>query len=192
MFKNKYAEKLINAIAYFAKNVSDPTQVKIFKLLFFLDFMHFKKTGKPVTGLLYYAWPFGPVPKELWIRIKNNDLPEEIIAAIAFQKEQTEQGFEKTLFRAKLQPNLALFSPIQQKMMQDLVFMYKSIKPFQISEITHLKNSPWDKTRKQKGDNAEIDYLLAVDSDAEIDMEDAKASLADFQEFQKHYHLEPL
>ena len=40
------------------------------KLLFFLDFRHFKETGKSVTGLEYFAWEKGPVPKDLFEEIE--------------------------------------------------------------------------------------------------------------------------
>jgi hypothetical protein len=51
-------EKLINSILYFIKKVKYPGKTKICKLLFNLDFTHFKETGKSVTGLNYYAWKF--------------------------------------------------------------------------------------------------------------------------------------
>jgi uncharacterized phage-associated protein len=42
------------------------------KLLYFLDFIHFKQTGKCVTGLDYYAWKRGPVPKKLFDEISGD------------------------------------------------------------------------------------------------------------------------
>ena len=40
-------------------------KIKLFKLLYLLDFEHFRQTGKSATGLEYQAWKFGPVPIEL-------------------------------------------------------------------------------------------------------------------------------
>jgi hypothetical protein len=44
-------DKLINAIIFFAKNTRFLGKTKLCKLLYFLDFEHFKETGRPVTGL---------------------------------------------------------------------------------------------------------------------------------------------
>ena len=32
-------------------------------------------------------------------------------------------------------------------------------------ESTHLKNEPWDRTLKEKGEFQKIDYMLAIDSE---------------------------
>lgn len=52
-------EKLINTIIYFAIHVKKCGKIKLFKLLYFLDFEHYKQTGRSVTGLDYYAWKMG-------------------------------------------------------------------------------------------------------------------------------------
>jgi len=66
MIITHHREKLINAIIYFANNTKRCGKTKLLKLLYFLDFRHFKQTGKSVTGLDYYAWDMGPVPKDLY------------------------------------------------------------------------------------------------------------------------------
>ena len=57
-------EKFINAIVFFAKN-TDPKKfgiTKLMKLLFFADFLHFERYGRPIMGDIYYRLPEGPVP----------------------------------------------------------------------------------------------------------------------------------
>ena len=54
-------EKLGNAVIYFSENTEHCHKLKLFKLLYYLDFWHFKETGKSVTGLTYNAWGKGPV-----------------------------------------------------------------------------------------------------------------------------------
>ena len=66
VLNNIHREKLVNAIIYFAKKTKCPSLVKMFKLLFFLDFYHFKLTGRSVTNLDYFALPFGPVPTNFY------------------------------------------------------------------------------------------------------------------------------
>ena len=41
-------EKLIQAVNYFARNTRKFGKVKLYKLLYFLDFEHFKLTGTPM------------------------------------------------------------------------------------------------------------------------------------------------
>ena len=42
-----------------------------------------------------------------------------------------------------------------------------------ISKVSHFKNKPWDKTRKEKGALSKIDYLLALDKESAISPDDA-------------------
>lgn len=51
MFVSSTREKLINAIVFFAANTRHCGKVKLFKLLYLLDFAHFRETGRSVTGL---------------------------------------------------------------------------------------------------------------------------------------------
>ena len=75
-------EKLINTIIYFADKVDKCGKVKLFKLLYFLDFEHYKLTGRSVTGLDYYAWKMGPVPVALYDEIES--LEPDMAKALRF------------------------------------------------------------------------------------------------------------
>ena len=65
MLVTRHREKLLNALIYFSENVMNPSKTKYYKLLNYLDFMHFQRTGRSVTGLDYFAYPRGPLPKAL-------------------------------------------------------------------------------------------------------------------------------
>lgn len=73
-------EKLINAIIYFCKETRVRNRLKLYKLLYHLDFRHYGQTGRSVTGLEYFAWPEGPVPVDLENEITSprEDLKEKI------------------------------------------------------------------------------------------------------------------
>ena len=49
MLISRNREKLINAIVYFAANTQHCGKVKLFKLLYLLDFAHFRETGRGVN-----------------------------------------------------------------------------------------------------------------------------------------------
>jgi uncharacterized phage-associated protein len=94
---NLYKQKVINSILYFSKNVKHPSKVKIFKLLYFLDFTHFKETGRSVTNYKYYAWDFGPVPVELFNELKD-EIPKEFESFFSLKKTQVSDEIDKIEF----------------------------------------------------------------------------------------------
>jgi len=163
----------------------------MFKLLFFLDFYHFKMTGKSVTNLEYRALPYGPVPTDFYDDVKNGDVPEDMkkaFALIPLERNNETLGYE---FRAKKSPDLSVFTPREKQLLDDLVLMFADVAPSKMSEISHLKNQPWDKTIKEKGRNAVIDYLLALDNDAKISVEDAKLLLRENREMLNNFQINP-
>lgn len=50
-------------------------------------------------------------------------------------------------------------------MLKALAFIFKDAKADDMIESTHLKNEPWDRTLKEKGEFKKIDYMLAIDSE---------------------------
>lgn len=53
--------KTAQLVLWLAKELS-PYKTAMNKLLFYTDFLHFKNTGRSITGLKYVAIDFGPVP----------------------------------------------------------------------------------------------------------------------------------
>ncbi|MBK8982422.1 MAG: SocA family protein [Ignavibacteria bacterium] len=173
---NTYRQKLLNAVIYFTKNVKNPSKVKIFKLLYFLDFRHYSETGKNVTNMDYNALEFGPVPLSFYEEVKENEVPEDFKPFICIQPFMTIYPDKKGgIFKIKTTARLDLnvFSPREQKIMKELVDIFKDVNAEMISELSHFKNQPWDKTIKEKGLNKLIDYRLALDKDSEIDLIEA-------------------
>jgi uncharacterized phage-associated protein len=77
-------DKLIHTIIFFVKNTDSHKlgKVKLMKLLFFSDFRHMKKYGRPIIGDTYMKLPRGPVPSFSLDLISeaetcSNDLPDE-------------------------------------------------------------------------------------------------------------------
>ena len=152
-------EKLINSIIYFARNTKYCGKTKLLKLLYFLDFKHFKQTGKSVTGLDYFAWRMGPVPQELFEEISGRMKPD-LKAAI---HELTDEEFQK--IRPNKKFDNQYFSNREMKLIEEIAFIFNDAKADEMIESTHLKNEPWDRTIKEKGEFKQIDYMLAIDSD---------------------------
>jgi uncharacterized phage-associated protein len=155
-------KKLLNAMVFFLKKTHKCGKLKILKLLYFLDFIHFRQTGKSVTGLTYFAWVKGPVPPELFYEIGNprDDLRDHIAILPAAPGE-----FLKMLPRKKFDPQY--FSRRELRIMAQLADIFKEADADDMSEVSHLPNKPWDKTKKEKGLDAEIDYMLSLDDTKE-------------------------
>ena len=86
MLVSRSRDKLINAILFFAERTRALGKIKLFKLLYLLDFEHFRKTGHPVTGMEYRAWKMGPVPAQL---VQEWDcLEPDLAEAIEIRPEQ--------------------------------------------------------------------------------------------------------
>ncbi|MBN1626122.1 MAG: SocA family protein, partial [Deltaproteobacteria bacterium] len=145
MIITHHREKLVNAIIYFAQNTSYCGKTKLLKLLYFFDFIHFKQTGKSVTGLDYFAWEMGPVPKELFEELSGDmklDMKESI------HKLQSE-GFQQ--IRPKKKFDAKYFSNKELELLENISFIFKDAQAETMIESTHLRNEPWDKTLKEKG-----------------------------------------
>jgi uncharacterized phage-associated protein len=57
------ADRTVAAIVYLAlRKVPELTKWKICKLLYLADRMHLARYGRPITGDVYYALPWGPIP----------------------------------------------------------------------------------------------------------------------------------
>ena len=192
---NTYRNKLLNAVLFFAKNTRRPNLTKVLKLLYFLDFTHFKKTGYPSIGLEYYAWGKGPVPKEFWVEVKDGIIPDDFEGKFTiFIKENQEDPIssrKELLFKAIAKPDLTVFSPREIKILEYLADVYRDTPAYLMTEVTHLRNEPWDTTKKAKGLNNPIDYLLCIDEEAEISLDEAKETLREHFAVVHNFRIEP-
>jgi uncharacterized phage-associated protein len=155
-------EKLLNAIIFFLNKTKKCGKLKLLKLLYFLDFIHFKQTGKSVTELRYFAWKMGPVPIELYHELDN---PKEDLKEYIAILPGTPGEFLRMLPRKKFDPKY--FSKREIRILEQLVEIFKTANADNMTEISHLPNEPWEKTIRNKGDSAEIDYMLSLDSTSE-------------------------
>jgi uncharacterized phage-associated protein len=190
---NIYRKKLLNATLFFAKNTKYLNLTKISKLLYFLDFTHFKQIGYPSLGLHYFSFEWGPVPKEFWAEIKDGDVPDDFKnkLALLIKTDDLNPGFKEIEIRAIQKPDLSVFTPREIKILEDLAFIFKEARGKDISEITHLSNQPWDITVKKRGKNKVIDYMLAIDDKSDINPDEAFESLKEHFEVINNFNLKP-
>lgn len=165
MFISRNREKLINAIIYFARNTKYCLTTKLFKLLNFLDFEHYRMTGRGVTGLAYKAWQKGPGPADLWRDIQN--LPEYLKNAVAFEEIKDELTGEPRgrRIRPLKQFDKSFFTPREMKIMALLAEIFRDARADDMVSVSHGKNYPWEKVFQDgRGKGTIIPYDLALES----------------------------
>lgn len=173
-------EKLYNAIIYFLNNTKHCGKTKLMKLLYFLDFIHFKETGSSVTELEYFAWDFGPYPKDIGDKIDNKY--EELLEYVSIEKENN-----FTVIKPKKKFDDLYFSKRELRILKDVAFIYKEAKTNDMIEITHLKNKPWDKTLKECGKYKKIDYFLSLDETSRYTKDEILNQIKDRNEIIKAF-----
>jgi len=190
---NIYRRKLLNAVLFFAKNTKRLNLTKISKLLYFLDFTHFRLTGYPSIGLDYYSFERGPVPRDFWAEIKNGEAPDDFKGKVALipKTDDLNPKYKEIEIRALEKPDLSVFTPRETKILEDLAFIFKEARGIDISEVSHLPKQPWEVTIKNVGKNKLIDYMLAIDDKSTIKRDDALESLREHLEVTHNFKLKP-
>jgi uncharacterized phage-associated protein len=137
-------EKLINAIIYFLRETRHCHTLKLFKLLNFSDFEHFRQTGRTIFGLQYQALPKGPVPTELLDEIERGG-GKDLKAAINLTEIRDEITGE--LKRRDLRPRIAFdkkwFTPRELKVLARIAEFFRDLKADDMSEFSQENKKPW-------------------------------------------------
>lgn len=161
---SRQRDRLKNAVIFFAGNTHFCGLVKLFRLLYVLDVMHFQQTGQTVTGEHYAAYEFGPAPVYLyehWDQIyselyRNGALASVSDASIDFN----ERCYETT---ARLDPSH--FTRRQHVLMVGLAEKYQNSQHKEV--ILGNDNNAWAKTWKHgAGKGKPIPFELTVNHDS--------------------------
>jgi uncharacterized phage-associated protein len=167
MFVSRDREKLINAIVYFLRETKHCHTLKLFKLLNFADFEHFRQKGRPIFGLKYSALPNGPVPTELWEEIKRGG-DQDLHSAVTIREIKDEITDE--LLRRDLKPRIQFdkkyFTKRELTILDRVAEFFKELKAEDMSEFSHMKRLPWRSVYQEgKGSGKLIPLELSLDSD---------------------------
>lgn len=156
--------KLLEAIVFFVEHTRKCGAVKLFKLLYFMDMLHFRETGRSVTGLKYKALPFGPVPTDLFSEFKSP--APDLAATVKITAAPKAQDEEPT--RTIIQPvrhwEDRYLTVREKRIAGELAEMFLEASADDMSNVSHARGGPWDKARaKNPGRWTEfIDYLDAL------------------------------
>ena len=124
-------------IAFLDKEVGDLYKTKLNKLLFYIDFLTYKRVGSSLMGLQYRAIPFGPVPSEyerLFLRLQDERwlVSEE-------KSNGGEQFYE--VYHACVDFDSAQFAAHEMEILHTIVALFKTKKTSQIVDLSHAEQA---------------------------------------------------
>lgn len=142
--------KLKNTMLFFIEKIGKVFQTKMNKLLFYADFLNYKRYGRGITGLSYYAHNFGPVPLH-WDKVFSltEDINKDVI--------NCGNGNEGYILTSNISYDENEFSEQEIDVLNAVAERFASCTPSQISEISHQEDA-WKDNISNHG---MIDYSYA-------------------------------
>jgi uncharacterized phage-associated protein len=163
MLISRDREKLINTIVFFARNTAYCGKTKLFKLLYLLDFHHFRETGRSVTGLEYRAWKHGPVPFALMQEWDQRE--PDLVTAIDVVPERV-IDYDRLRIEPKAPFDDSHFTKRELRLMKEIAERHRDDMTPLLIGLTHEERGPWDKIWDGgRGNDARIPYPLAIPDD---------------------------
>ena len=146
-------EKTEQVISYFTGKMQ-PYKTAMNKLLFYADFLHFKRTGRSITGLRYAAIDFGPVPDHygaLYEMMFDSGI-------ILISGSMTDYGFtERFLLPEGKETNTSVFTEQEMETLQKVFEELNGKSTVEIVDLSH-KEDAWVQYQSTK---SIIPYFMA-------------------------------
>lgn len=135
-------EKFLNAVAFFAKNTDSKVfgVTKLMKLLFFSDFLHYEKYGRPIVGDLYFHLPEGPVPTEsydLWTKTFKENQKTGLEDYIKVVKEKSGNGHDIHRIESLRDYDENVFSESDIEVMKEIAEKFHNTTGTSLANQTH-------------------------------------------------------
>lgn len=147
-------QKLTEAILYIAGRLSDDRAggaTKLNKVLFFADFAHVRRYGRPITGADYQKLAHGPAPRRLLpIRQQLVNQGNATLVAEEFL------GYRQDRLLPTRAADVSLFSLEELETIDAVIENLAGLTGRQVSELAH-EEAAWRHT----DENATIPYELA-------------------------------
>lgn len=147
------AEKMQQVILFFLERINNVHlgRTKLMKLLYYVDFDHFEKQGKSITGAMYRKRPHGPVPDQAQGLIRDM-ARKGLVQAVKAKRAKYAQ--HRLIAQARF--NAACFSGEELRTLEKVAEKWEDASAAQIEAASHAE-SPWQATKE----GTRIDYELA-------------------------------
>jgi len=164
----------LKAILRYFGTYTDPRflgKVKLMKLFYFLDFVHVKKYGAPVTYDSYVNLEHGPIPSTI-LNLVNEAIYDADNSALAdtvvFEKSKFIEMFRMKPLRNFSELDEDCFKPSELEVLNTICKRFGDKNTKFIEDVSHAE-APWAKTKLLD----QIPYTLAtLDKDCVVDKEE--------------------
>ncbi|CAM4421056.1 DUF4065 domain-containing protein [Paenibacillus alkaliterrae] len=152
-------EKFIHMVLFFTRD--GVAKTKLMKLLWYADFMKFKRQTVSISGAVYERLPFGPVPKDHEITLAHLQhmnvirIEETII---------NDEGWTMMSVKASQQFDPSYFDVHELDILREIEYAFRNYGSRKISDYAHQERA-WIETPSEHP----IDYKYATDL-RELDM----------------------
>lgn len=151
-YRSPNMDKISNVILFFSEKIQ-PTETMINKLMFYADFVNYRKLGYSITGLRYKANLYGPVPNNygtIFDYVHNKDI-------INIKSEQFQHYWGKVFYKNKVDFNQDIFSKEEIESLKLVFDKFKHSNATEIKDISHEEDA-WLDNHESKD---LIDYSYA-------------------------------
>ena len=140
-------EESINAILYIAQNVERKDIHKICKILYFADREHLSKYGRSITGDVYIAMQFGPVPsniEDIFKAVRGDsyfsDVAEEFKKFFTFQN--------KYILKPVAEADMDYLSESEIECLDNAISKCKDKSFDELTQMSH--DAAWSNTQRDR------------------------------------------
>jgi putative zinc finger/helix-turn-helix YgiT family protein len=135
--------KLGEMIVYFAGRPKT-WRTKLNKLLFYADFLHYRRHGLAISGCRYVHMQFGPVPADFYT------LQATLVEDTSLSEQHVEHGdCESTVFSASRPADLSVFTEEELETLREVAAHFEGWTAKRISEFSHAEPG-WVRTRDRE------------------------------------------
>ncbi len=141
--------KIASIVQMISASIGPSFVTKMNKLLFYADFIHYKKYGFGISGITYRALPFGPVPEQwgsLYASLPGVDMEEYVYPS-------GQSGVRLVVSKA----SGSVLNESEAKTVDQVCKIFSNMSAGEISRISHLEKGWID----NKDDRAPISYQNA-------------------------------
>ena len=160
-------EKSLAALVYLAsKNLPEFDKYKACKLIFLADKYHLVQYARPITGDVYFAVEYGPIPSQILDRIKALERGEDEEMEAMLGKNPR---FSYPHFTAKAEINFSALSQSEIIALDRIAELFGSKNFAELKSITHAMpaySRAWD-ARSEGSKRAPMQFEDFFEEDAE-------------------------
>jgi uncharacterized phage-associated protein len=123
------------------------------KILFFVHAWHLGKYDEPLIGQPFEAWQYGPV-----VRVVYDQLKKYKSGSV------TEKLMKLDVQTGSMVEARADFLDEKARFLRHLFEYYHGFHPYNLVDLTHEKDGPWDKVWRKAGDSAVAGMVIPNES----------------------------